>query len=552
MSDSSSLDSYFGPRSGEAPLGMVVGGSLSGGLLVNLNPQLSIERLAVGRYVVIEGASGSRFFGLVTDIALDAINPDLVRQPPPAGDAFAAEVYSGGLAFGALKITPMLVLHPGEDEPRPVKTVPAHFTAVFEATARDVEQVFGREDKDHFFLGTPLDMEQVHIHLDLQRLVERSSGVFGKSGTGKSFITRTLLAGVIRSRLASVLIFDMHNDYGWTVRGEAEREFKGLRQLFSDGSVSVVTLDPQTSAARNSKVDRVLQIGYDQIEPEDVEMLAGLLGLSDVQVGALYWLRRRLGKSWIAKLLSEERDAELDKMLEDESIVKGTLHAIQRKFELFRRLAFLVPGEPEDVVEDIFLRLSRKTSVVLEFGRYGNTLEAYVLVANFLTRRIHERYVRQMDRAVGKTADEPYPLTIVIEEAHKFLDPQRSRHTIFGTIARELRKYNVTLLIVDQRPSGIDEEVMSQIGTRISCLLDNEADIRAVFSGVSGATALREVLARLDTRQQALILGHAVPMPVVIRVRDYDAALYAALGAAADDREVQRRGAKAARDLYGD
>ncbi|MBF8255769.1 MAG: protein of unknown function DUF87 [Anaerolineales bacterium] len=560
MSESPSLDSYFGPRSGEAPLGMVVGGSLSGGLLVNLNPQLSIEHLAVGRYVVIEGASGSRFFGLVTDIALDAINPDLVRQPPPAGDAFAAEVYSGGLAFGALKITPMLVLHPGEDEPRPVKTVPAHFTAVFEATARDVEQVFGKEDKDHFFLGTPLDMEQVHIHLDLQRLVERSSGVFGKSGTGKSFITRTLLAGVIRSRLASVLIFDMHNDYGWTVRGEAEREFKGLRQLFSDGSVSVVTLDPQTSAARNSKVDRVLQIGYDQIEPEDVELLAGLLGLSDVQIGALYWLRRRLGKSWISKLLSEEKDSashpggddELEKMLEDESIVKGTLYAIQRKFELFRRLEFLVPGESEDVVEDIFLRLNRKTSVVLEFGRYGNTLEAYVLVANFLTRRIHERYVRQMDRAVGKTADEPHPLTIVIEEAHKFLDPQRSRHTIFGTIARELRKYNVTLLVVDQRPSGIDEEVMSQIGTRISCLLDNEADIRAVFSGVSGATTLREVLARLDTRQQALILGHAVPMPVVIRVRDYDTTLYAALGAAADEQEVQRRGAKAARDLYGD
>jgi hypothetical protein len=539
---------------------MVVGGSLSDGLLVNLNPQLSIEHLAVGRYVVIEGASGSRFFGLVTDISLDAINPDLVRQPPPAGDAFAAEVYSGGLAFGALKITPMLVLHPGEDEPRPVKTVPAHFTAVFEATARDVERVFGREDKDHFFLGTPLDMEQVHIHLDLPRLVERSSGVFGKSGTGKSFITRTLLAGIIRSRLASVLIFDMHNDYGWTVRGEAEREFKGLRQLFTDGSVNVVTLDPQTSAARNSKVDRVLQIGYDQIEPEDVEMLAGLLDLSDVQVGALYWLRRRLGKSWIAKLLSEEKDsasgpggdAELDKMLEDESIVKGTLHAIQRKFELFRRLEFLVPGEPEDVVEDIFLRLNRKTSVVLEFGRYGNQLEAYVLVANFLTRRIHRRYVRQMDMAVGKKADEPHPLTIVIEEAHKFLDPAIAGHTIFGTIARELRKYNVTLLIVDQRPSGIDEEVMSQIGTRITCLLDNEADIRAVFSGVSGATTLREVLARLDTRQQALILGHAVPMPVVIRVRDYDTALYAALGAAGDEQELQRRGAKAARDLYGD
>jgi DNA helicase HerA-like ATPase len=95
-----------------------------------------------------------------------------------------------------------------------------------------------------------------------------------------------------------------------------------------------------------------------------------------------------------------------------------------------------------------------------------------------------------------------------------------------------MRKYNVTLLVVDQRPSAIDEEVMSQIGTRVTCLLDNEADVRAVLSGVSGAGGLREVLARLDTRQQALILGHAVPMPVVVRTRDYDTALYEELAGA--------------------
>jgi hypothetical protein len=88
----------------------------------------------------------------------------------------------------------------------------------------------------------------------------------------------------------------------------------------------------------------------------------------------------------------------------------------------------------------------------------------------------------------------------------------------------------VTLLVVDQRPSGIDEEVMSQIGTRVTALLDNERDIAAVFTGVSGAGALREVLARLDTRQQALIMGHAVPMPVVIQTRSYDTDFYAAMG----------------------
>jgi DNA helicase HerA-like ATPase len=62
-------------------------------------------------------------------------------------------------------------------------------------------------------------------------------------------------------------------------------------------------------------------------------------------------------------------------------------------------------------------------------------------------------------------------------------------------------------------------------------LLDNPEDIRAVLSGVSGGDGLREVLARLDTREQALILGHAVPMPVVVQTRRYDTEFYRAMGA---------------------
>jgi DNA helicase HerA-like ATPase len=119
---------------------------------------------------------------------------------------------------------------------------------------------------------------------------------------------------------------------------------------------------------------------------------------------------------------------------------------------------------------------------------------------------------------------------ITIEEAHRFLDSATVQSTIFGTIAREMRKYFVTLLVVDQRPSGIDNEVMSQIGTRITALLNDEKDIEAIFTGVSGGGALRSVLAKLDSKQQALILGHAVPMPVVVRTRPYDTAFYQEIG----------------------
>jgi hypothetical protein len=71
---------------------------------------------------------------------------------------------------------------------------------------------------------------------------------------------------------------------------------------------------------------------------------------------------------------------------------------------------------------------------------------------------------------------------------------------------------------------------MSQIGTRITCLLNDEKDIEAIFTGVSGAQALKSVLAKLDSKQQALVLGHAVPMPVVVRTRAYDQKFYAEIG----------------------
>jgi DNA helicase HerA-like ATPase len=127
-------------------------------------------------------------------------------------------------------------------------------------------------------------------------------------------------------------------------------------------------------------------------------------------------------------------------------------------------------------------------------------------------------------------ADKPRPLIITIEEAHKFLNAAVSRQTIFGTIARELRKYHVILMVVDQRPGGIDGEVLSQLGTRVTGKLTEERDIDAALTGVANRSFLRNALNSLSTNQQMLITGHAVPMPIVLRTRKYDEAFYQAMG----------------------
>ncbi len=511
-------------------LGVVVGGSLSKGLVIKLDANMPIEDLAVGRYIVVHGTS-KRFFCMITDIVLDNTNPDIQSAPPDISDPFLAAVYTGTAAYGKIHAQPMLSIDDDDGMtkpiPKPVKTIPGHFVPVMNATVADVNAVFGDEDETHFNVGQPLELETTQINLNLKRLVERSVGVFGKSGTGKSFLTRLLIAGIIARKQAVNLIFDMHNDYGWAVPDERGVQAKGLKQLFND-AVTICTLDPESSRKRGAKVDFEVKIGYDEITPEDIDMLRATMNLSDAMIDAAHELGKRWGKSWVKRLIAAEA-ADMEDIEATTPHRAGTLAALQRRLQRFERWEFLVTQSSGDSVQQIVGLLRDNKNVVLEFGRYGNSLEAYMLVANYLTRRIHELYVDAVERALGDKSDEPPQLLITIEEAHKFLDPKIANQTTFGIIARELRKYNVTLLVVDQRPSGIDEEVMSQIGTRVTALLDNERDIAAVLTGISGAAGLREVLSRLDTKQQAIIMGHAVPMPVVVKTRNYDEEFYAAI-----------------------
>ncbi len=533
--DSENLDNWFPrdasghpdvPEAQSQRLGVIVGGSLSKGLVVKIDSAQSIEELAVGRYVVVHGEQ-KRFFCMLTDIELNSTNPRIQDDPPDLSDLFLRDVYTGTIAYGTIHVAPMLSIDP-DGTPKPVKTIPGHFMRVYNATEQDVNDVFGHEDQTHFNVGVPLELEQTQINLDLKRLVERSIGVFGKSGTGKSFLTRVLLSGVISKRQAVHLIFDMHNDYGWEVTDERGPKAKGLAQLFPN-KVTILTLDAESSRRRDAKYHAEIKLAYSDIEPEDIAMLRGTMNLSDAMIDAAYTLRKLWAEDWVARLLDGRVD-DIESIVENTNIMGGTLSALQRRLERFERWGFLSKEPVADSIQEIIhLLVEQERSVVLEFGRYGNSLEAYMLVANYITRRIHEQYVEKVEKALGDSALEPPQLLIVIEEAHKFLDPLIARQTIFGIIARELRKYKVTLLVVDQRPSGIDDEVMSQIGTRVTALLDNERDIAAVLTGISGAGGLREVLARLDTKQQAIIMGHAVPMPVVVKTRSYDKTFYEAV-----------------------
>ena len=290
------------------------------------------------------------------------------------------------------------------------------------------------------------------------------------------------------------------------------------------------TLDPESTLRRGVRDAQELYISFDQIDVEDLTLVREELNLSEASLENAIILRNEFGKHWISRLLAMTNE-EIQEFCETKMGSKSSIMALQRKLNRLADLKYIRGACPHNYVSQILEAIDAGQHVIVEFGSQSNML-SYMLATNVIARRIHASYVRKADRFLQSKnpSDRPQPLVITIEEAHRFLDPATARQTIFGTIAREMRKYFVTLLVVDQRPSGIDNEVMSQVGTRITALLNDEKDIDAIFTGVSGAQSLRSVLAKLDSKQQALVLGHAVPMPVVVRTRPYDEQFYAEIG----------------------
>ncbi len=246
-------------------LGYVVGG----GLKNNLNIRLTVpaHQVQEGSFVVIESGD-NLFYGLVTDLQLGSTDPRFadeqseLRLPP-----HLANLLHGQTLYTNLEVLPALMLDRGPDpgtpeyetwldehpldqsRPLPVKTVPAHHAQARSANAADVAQIFGRADKKgNFIVGTT--REQGHpVCLNLDKFVQRSAGIFGATGTGKSFLTRIILSGLIHHNQSSLLVFDMHNEYGFDdhatdsgqkvvglkikIRNKGQYRWSGSRQQYS-------------------------------------------------------------------------------------------------------------------------------------------------------------------------------------------------------------------------------------------------------------------------------------------------------------------------------
>ena len=482
-------------------IGEIVAASVIDGLVAKLqlnNP----EELRIAYPVIVQGARYD-FYCLVEDV---------LNEPSDIADQLAGssisdivvprpethEGYGGPIFYSKAKLRMIQLVDKETKALSEPQTIPPFFSECRHATKADVERIYEPTEKSAP-LGTITGVEPFYVHVDMEKLVEKPFAIFGRTGTGKSILNKLICTAILAKDAGSVLIFDMHGEYGIYSKTDGT---EGVKYFFPH-KVETFSLDSKNAEAKPFVLDP------DQITPED--LIIAFQDLTPPMIDHIYQIYR-----------TKPRDVDLvaairEKQASEAEVEGGQLHlmvlqALQRRMGRFQRLPFIKKGA-KDAFGQMLAHIQEGKSVVLDFGDFGTDQMVYLFVANVLARRLFELYTEQTEK---------FPrLVLFLEEAHKFLDPRIAEYSIFSRLARETRKFNLILALIDQRPSRIDDEVRSQLANRLVMSLKEPSDVESALAGVPDKGMWVNIVAKLPLRTVA-VLGDAIRIPTVIDVLEYE------------------------------
>jgi len=454
---------------------------------------------------------------------------------------------------------------------RGVLQSPATGDQVHLVTNEDLRLVYGGyEEQSSIVIGNLSASESLSARLDLDRLVTRHSAVLGATGSGKSNAVSVIVGSIAQKALPSarVLIIDPHGEYAEALQGRCcvlrigstantvtERPldipywalpFKELMSLFpgslTDSNEDYVrgkVVELKRKWAADKKDVKIEAVSADSPIPFSVHQL--WFELDDCERMTLHSDRCTpcsvLTSGNAAQLLSNIYPAANPGGKEPfiNMKAKGILSFLDamRNRLLDARYRFLF--EPGDYTPDLNGASKADLNELLTtwFG-HGQPVTILDLsevptdirqsVSGSILKIIYDAlYWGQMTSVGGKQQ----PLLIVLDEAHSYLragEDSISSRTV-QAIAKEGRKYGVGLMLVTQRPSELDETVLSQCGTIVALRMTNSKDKAQVTSAVQDELKeMSDILSSLRTGE-ALISGEAVRIPSRMRFYHYSHAV---------------------------
>lgn len=379
---------------------------------------------------------------------------------------------------------------------------------------------------------------------DGDRFFQRHAAILGSTGSGKSYTVAALLERANTLNHPNLLVFDMHGEYASLAAGE-ENGYADYFKVAGPGDLAAPKAHsiflPYWLLNREEMLSMLLDRSDDNA-PNQAMRFTGLILEAKrkelVQKGLSEVLASFTVDSPIPFALKEIRDA---LAVDDQAMVPGSSgkdkqgpwHGKMTRFIsrleakiADRRYGFLFQPPVEtssyEWLQDFAVKfLSAKSDnkpgiKVVDFSEVPSDI--LPTVVSVLARILYD--VQFWMKPTSRT-----PVCFVCDEAHLYLpvradadaSTKRALDT-FERIAKEGRKYGVSLLVVSQRPSDVSKTILSQCNNFIALRLTNEQDQSAVTSVMPDSMAgIAEILPLLDIGE-AIVLGDSILLPSRIKL----------------------------------
>ena len=391
---------------------------------------------------------------------------------------------------------------------RGVTRYPVPGAMVYPATTKDLEQIYASDGRANITIGTVFPTKDIRAGLYIDAMLGKHFALLGSTGTGKSTSAALILHRICEHAPdGHIVMIDPHGEYSAAFRQTGKiLDVSNLQMpywlmnfeehcevlLTSDGNERQVDMDILAKCLLHARSKNRLAEGMGKITVDSpIPYL-----LSDLSTK----IQDEMGK--------------LDKATSSAPYmrIKGKLEELKAdpRYQ-FMFSGMLVGDTMTDFISKVF-RMPGDGKPISIIDVSGVPSDITSTVVAVLSRLV-------FDFAIWGREENTRPILLVCEEAHRYVPSEKNSDgssvgSILSRIAKEGRKYGISLGLITQRPSDLAEGVLSQCGTIISMRLNNDRDQAFVRSAMpEGSRGFLDSIPALRNRE-CIICGEGVAIPI--------------------------------------
>jgi uncharacterized protein len=391
---------------------------------------------------------------------------------------------------------------------RGITSYPVPGNRVFPVTGNDLKQMYAADERAHIEIGTVYPTKDVRGALYIDALLGKHFALLGSTGTGKSTSAALIMHRICDlSPEGHIVMVDPHGEYS--------AAFKGYGELFNVDNLAM----PYWLMNFEEHCE-VFITSSGAERQRDMDILAKCLLLARGKNRAAEGLNKLTVDSPIPYTLSDLTSAISTEMgLLNKATDTAPYMRLRGKIDELKsdpRYQFMFSGmliadTMAGFLAKIF-RLPAKGKPISIIDVSGVPSDIVSVVVAVLSRLV-------FDYAIWSRSEVQRPVLLICEEAHRYVPADKTGNgqavrKILERIAKEGRKYGVSLGLITQRPSDLAEGVLSQCGTIIAMRLNNDRDQQFVKNAMpEGSRGFLDVIPSLRNRE-CIVCGEGVTIPI--------------------------------------